>query len=235
MNEKLILIIEDEKKIIEVIHSYLNKSGYKAFYALTGKDAIELFRLHKFSLVILDLMLPDIPGEEICIRLRKISRVPIIILTAKTEEIDKLYGFKIGADDYIEKPFSPKELLARIDAIFRRSSNEFKPVGNYFSFYKDELVIDNIKRQVKVKGKIINLTPDEYKILITLISYPQKVFSRDEIITHALGNDYTGFDRIIDTHIKNLRKKLEPDPENPKYIFTIYGSGYCFKGEYDQT
>jgi len=234
MNEKLILIVEDEKKIAEVIYSYLEKSGYKAFYALTGKDALELFKLHKFSLVLLDLMLPDITGEEICKKIRKISRVPIIMLTAKTEENDILYGFNIGTDDYIEKPFSPKELLARIDAIFRRTSNEIKPISNYFSFYEDELVIDNIKHIVRVKGKIINLTPNEYKILLTLISYPQKVFSREEIIKHAFGNDYAGFDRTIDSHVKNLRKKIELDPDNPKYIFTVYGIGYCFKAEYDK-
>lgn len=233
MKEKLVLIVEDEKKIAEVIHSYLEKNGYKAFYALNGKDALELFKLHKFNLVILDLMLPDITGEEICKKIRKMSRVPIIMLTAKTDEKDILYGFNIGTDDYIEKPFSPKELMARIDAIFRRTSNEIKPVSNYFSFYNDELVIDNIKHLVKVRDKIINLTPNEYKILITLISYPQKVFTREEIIEHAFGNDFSGFDRTIDSHVKNLRKKIEPDPDNPKYIFTVYGAGYSFKGEYD--
>ncbi|MGI6227575.1 MAG: response regulator transcription factor [Peptococcales bacterium] len=228
--KKKILVVDDEEKIVEVVKSYLEHSGYMVFSAFSGKEALELFEKENFSLVVLDLMLPDISGEEICQLIRKRSRVPVIMLTAKVDEEDVLNGLGIGADDYVTKPFSPRELVARVVALLRRSSVEPFPLANLLSYYDQDLVIDSLKHEVRKKGKIINLTPNEYKLLMTLIKYPAKTFTRDELISLVLGKDFDGFDRTIDSHIKNLRHKIETDPKNPKYILTVYGVGYRFGG-----
>jgi len=228
---KKILIVDDESKIVTVVKSYLEHSGYIGYEAYNGKEALELFDRLNPSLVILDLMLPDISGEEVCKILRKRSRVPIIMLTAKVEENDILQGLDIGADDYVTKPFSPKQLVARVVALLRRTENEMVPLSNMLSFNNHDLCIDSLKHEVKKNGEIVNLTPNEYKILLTMLKYPSKVFSREELISFAFGEDFDGFDRTIDTHIKNLRQKIETDPKSPKYILTIYGVGYRFGGE----
>jgi len=181
-------------------------------------------------LVVLDLMLPDVTGEEICKTIRKRSRVPIIMLTAKVEEENILKGLDIGADDYITKPFSPKQLVARVNAVLRRVSEDPVPLSNIISI-NDELLIDNLKYEVRKNNNIVNLTPNEYKILLTLVKYPKKTFTRDELISLALGDDYEGYDRTVDSHIKNLRQKIETDPKAPKYIVTVHGIGYRFGGE----
>ncbi|MCX7923065.1 MAG: response regulator transcription factor [Clostridia bacterium] len=228
---KKILVVDDEQKIVEVVKSYLQHSGYEVYEAYTGKQAIELFEKIDPSLVILDLMLPDISGEDICRLIRKQSRVPVIMLTAKVEEEDILKGLDIGADDYITKPFSPKQLVARVIAVLRRTSEDPVPLSNVLSFNKDDLVIDTLKYEVRKNESIANLTPNEYKILMTLVKYPKKTFTREELICMALGNDYEGFDRTVDTHIKNIRQKIETDPKAPKYILTVHGVGYRFGGE----
>lgn len=228
---KKILIVDDEVKIVEVVKSYLLNSGYQVYEAYNGTDALSLFDKVNPSLVILDLMLPDISGEEICRNIRKKSRVPIIMLTAKIEETDILTGLDIGADDYITKPFSPKQLVARVIAVLRRAENDLAPLSNILSFKQDDLIIDHLKYEIRKKGEIINLTPIENKILMTLLKYPQKTFSRDELICTALGEDFNGYDRTVDTHIKNLRQKIETDPKNPEYVLTIYGIGYKFGGD----
>ena len=228
---KKILIVDDEIKIVEVVKSYLENSGYSVYEAYNGKEALDKFEKVNPSLVILDLMLPDITGEEICKALRKKSRVPIIMLTAKVEEEDVLRGLNIGADDYVTKPFSPRQLAARVEAVLRRASDALVPLSSLISFNNDELVIDTLKYQVKRYGKIINLTPNEYKLLLTLVKYPDKVFTREELISIALGDSYNGYERTIDTHIKNIRQKIEFDPKNPKYILTVHGIGYRFGGE----
>ncbi len=228
---KKILVVDDEPKIVEVVTSYLINSGYKVFQAENGKQALEVFQKVNPHLVVLDLMLPDIMGEEVCQKLRRISRVPIIMLTAKVAEEDLLNGLHLGADDYLTKPFSPRELLARIEVIFRRAYNEAVPLADQLSFNHEDLIIDALKHEVKKQGNIVNLTPNEYKILMSLVKYPHKAFTRDELLTLALGDDYQGFDRTIDTHIKNLRQKIETDPKNPTYILTIHGVGYRFGGE----
>lgn len=228
---KKILIVEDEVKIAEVIKAYLAKEGYEAFIADSGEAALTLFAEVHPSLVILDLMLPDISGEEICRRLRNKSRVPIIMLTAKVEENDIINGLGLGADDYVAKPFSPRELMARVTALFRRSGEDSLPLANVMSFYNGDLVIDYQAHKVKKNGKRINLTPNEFKILTTLTKYPQKVFTRDELIQMVMGEDFEGYDRIIDTHIKNLRQKIETDSHTPRYIITVHGVGYRFGGE----
>jgi len=228
---KKIMVVDDEVKIAEVVKSYLEKSGYSVCVAYNGKEALEKFEKENPSLIILDLMLPDMSGEEICKTLRKKSRVPIIMLTAKVEEENILEGLKIGADDYITKPFSPRQLVARVEAVLRRAGDALIPLSSLLSFNNNELVIDTLKYEVKSNCKVINLTPNEYKILITMVKYPDKTFTREELINMALGEDFDGYDRTIDTHIKNIRQKIEPDPKNPKYILTIHGIGYRFGGE----
>ena len=175
-------------------------------------------------------MLPDISGEEICSRIRKQSRIPIIMLTAKTMEDDMLNGLNLGADDYITKPFSLKNLYARIQAVWRRSDHDLKPLAEKFSWNAGDLVIDYNRKEVLKKGEIISLTPIEWKILSAFTRYPQKVFTRDELIASAFDTDFSGYDRVIDTHIKNLRKKIEDDPKNPIYLCTVHGIGYKFGG-----
>ncbi|WP_036939132.1 response regulator transcription factor [Pseudobacteroides cellulosolvens] len=227
---KKILVVDDEKKIVEVVKSYLEHIGYEVCEAYNGNQALNLFERIDPSLIVLDLMLPDMSGEEICKIIRKQSRVPIIMLTAKVEEEDILKGLDIGADDYITKPFSPKQLVARVGAVLRRTSEDPVPLSNIISF-NDDLVIDNLKYEVRKNNSIVNLTPNEYKILMTLVKYPKKTFTREELISIALGEDFEGFDRTVDTHIKNLRQKIETDPKSPKYILTVHGIGYRFDGE----
>ncbi|MGE5605459.1 MAG: response regulator [Bacteroidota bacterium] len=226
-----ILIVDDEPKITEVVRSYLENSNYQVYEAGNGKEALELFDRVQPSLIILDLMLPDLSGEEICRILRRKSRVPIIMLTAKAEEENILTGLNIGADDYVTKPFSPKQLIARVEALLRRTSQEAVPLANIISFGNDELVINSLKHEVSRNGQVVNLTPNEYKILLTMIKYPNKAFTREELVAIALGDDYDGFDRTIDVHIKNLRQKIETDPKRPQYILTVHGVGYRFGGE----
>lgn len=233
MNENNIkvLVVDDEEKITEVVKSYLEKSGFRVYCAYNGNEALELFERVNPKLIVLDLMLPDMSGEDICRSIRKKSRVPIIMLTAKVEEESILNGLGIGADDYVTKPFSPRQLVARVIALLRRSEDEIMPLSNSLSFNDGELTIDSIKHEVKKDGQVVSLTPNEFKILMTLVKYPQKAFTRDELVFLVLGEDYEGYDRTIDTHIKNLRQKIERDVKSPGYILTVYGVGYKFGGE----
>jgi len=226
-----ILVVDDEPKIVEVVKSYLENRGFAVVAAYSGQEALAKFETENPSLVILDLMLPDITGEEICQALRKKSRVPIIMLTAKVEEEDILRGLNIGADDYVTKPFSPRQLVARVEAVLRRAGDALAPLASILSFNQGELVIDTLKYEVKRNEEIINLTPNEYKLLLTLVRYPDKTFTREELITMAFGDDFNGYDRTIDAHIKNLRQKIEKDPKKPEYILTVYGVGYRFGGK----
>lgn len=228
---KDILVVDNEKNIVNVVKAYLKTSGYNVHTALSGKQVFEQFDKAKPSLVILDLMLPDISGEEVCITLRKKSTVPIIILTAKINEKDILNGFKIGADDYITKPFSPKQLVAKVTALLRRSPEEPVHLTNRILYNNDDLVIDTSKYEVRKNGITVKLTPNEYSLLLTLISYPSKAFTREELMTKALKYDVKGYERVVDTHIKNLRQKIETDPRQPKYILTVHSMGYRFGDE----
>jgi DNA-binding response OmpR family regulator len=209
----------------------LESKGYKIWTANNGQKAIEIFDKEKISLILLDLMLPDMSGEEICAVLRKKSRVPIIMLTAKVEEEDLIKGLKIGADDYIRKPFSLKELQARIETLLRRTDGDLTPLSAQYNFNDGDLIIDFDKNSIKKNGEEINLTPSELKILSFLIKYAGKVFSRQELIEKVFGDDFDAYDRAIDSHIKNLRKKIEDEPKNPVYVLTIHGLGYKFGGE----
>lgn len=228
---KRILVVDDEAKIVEVVKSYLENSGYQVCEAYNGKEALDRFEKLNPALIVLDLMLPDMTGEDICRTIRKKSRVPIIMLTAKIEEEAVLKGLHLGADDYVTKPFSPKQLVARVEAVLRRTVESEGPLTRVLSFNQDELIIDTVKYEVKKEGAAVSLTPNEYKLLITLVKYPDKTFTRDELICLVLGEDFSGYDRTIDTHIKNLRQKIEQDPKNPRYIVTVHGIGYRFGGE----
>ncbi len=228
-NTKRILVVDDEQKIVQVVKSYLENAHYLVSTAFSGHEALLAFEKHAPSLVILDLMLPDMPGEEVCKILRGKSRVPIIMLTAKIEEEDILRGLDIGADDYVTKPFSPKQLVARVAAHLRRVGDETVHLSNIISFGED-LVIDTARYEVKKRGHVINLTPNEYRLLMTMIRYPSKTFTREELVDMVLGQDYDGYDRTIDTHIKNIRQKIETDSKAPVYILTVHGVGYKFGG-----
>lgn len=226
MNEN-ILIIEDEKKVSFVLKAYLEKEGYEVFSTTSGINGIEIFKQGNFKLIILDLMLPDIEGEEVCKIIREISDVYIFMLTAKGDLSNRIEGLNIGADEYLVKPFSPRELTARVNALFRRIGGEEKEI---LSFNNGELKIDKIKRLVKIQEKDVKLTPNEFEILYTLASNKGKVFTREMLINSALGLDFEGFDRTVDVHIKNIRKKIEKDSRNPKYILTVTRVGYKFGG-----
>ena len=175
-------------------------------------------------------MLPDMTGEDICKAIRRKSRVPIIMLTAKIEDTDVINGLEIGADDYLTKPFSPKQLVARVEAVLRRVSSEAVPLASEFSFNDGDLVIDGLRHEVRKGGQQVQLTPNEYKIIMTMAKYPTKAFTREELIELALGEGFDGFDRVIDTHIKNIRQKLGEDSKTPRYIQTVHGTGYKFGG-----
>jgi len=230
-HQKKALVVDDEVKILEVVKALLESKGFIVFTAENGKQAFKIMETESISLILLDLMLPEMSGEEICRVIRKKSRVPIIMLTAKVAEADMLEGLNIGADDYITKPFSLKELYARIEAVLRRSSDDLTPLYNKNSFNNGNLEIDFESHVVKKDKSEVKLTPNEFKILASLIKYPNKVFTRDELINIAFGDDFEGFDRTVDSHIKNIRQKIESDPKNPLYILTMHGVGYKFGGE----
>lgn len=229
--DKTILVVDDEVKITQVLESYLENAGYKVACAYGGQEALDLFDKLSPELVILDLMLPDMTGEDVCRTIRKRSRVPVIMLTAKIEEEDILNGLGIGADDYVTKPFSPKQVVARVGAILRRTLSEAVPIADEYSFNGRKLVIDNLRHEIIKNGEQVTLTPNEYKLLMTMIKYPTKTFTRNELISLAMNEDFEGYERVIDTHIKNIRQKIEDDPKNPRYILTVHGIGYKFNGD----
>lgn len=231
--EKTILLVDDERMIVEVLEAYLLKEGFKVFSADNGVDAIRKADSVKPDLIVLDLMLPDISGEEVCRLLRKESDVPILMLTAKSGEEERINGIVIGADDYVTKPFSPKEVVVRIQAILRRTGKNNQPQQkNILSFNTHELVLDLTKKEITFRDETINVTPIEYKLLSNMTQHPGRVYSRMDLLEKIQedGFSYEGYERSIDTHIKNLRKKIELDPRDPKYILTVFGMGYKFGG-----
>ena len=226
LTSEKILIVEDEKKISDIVGSYLERDGFKVTIANTGQDALQQIK-NNFDLIILDLMLPDIDGETICSSIREFSDVPIIMLTAKSSEDDRIKGLGIGADDYVIKPFSPRELVARVKAHLRRTKKNEKKL---LSFNNGLLLIDTPSMEVKKDEKIIPLTSTEFKILLSLAERPQIVFTRLQIVNTVQGYDFEGYDRVIDAHIKNIRHKIEDNPQKPVFIKTVYGTGYKFIG-----
>jgi len=226
MAGKRVLVVDDDAKTVELVKLYLNRDGYKVLTAYNGVEALRLAREGHPDLIVLDLMLPGIDGFEVCRTLRDESDVPIIMLTARTTDQDKLTGLGLGADDYVTKPFSPKELAARIKAVLRRLPGERGPA----EIKRGEITVNFFKHEASLAGRALNLTTVEFKLLGVLVKEPGRVFSREQLIEKALGYDFEGFDRTIDVHILNLRRKLEPDPIHPRYIKTVYGAGYKFVG-----
>jgi two-component system, OmpR family, alkaline phosphatase synthesis response regulator PhoP len=223
---RTILVVDDDHKMVDLIRLYLEKDEYRVLVAYDGRQALETaHRLHP-DLIILDLMLPKIDGLDVCRTLRAETDTPIIMLTAKTTEEDKLIGLDLGADDYVTKPFSPRELMARLRAVLRRSVEEKK--GSPTCLECGDLVVDFMRRQVSLQGEIIHLTPKEFRLLEILIRQPGRVFSRLDLLEGAFGYDYGGLERTVDVHIMNLRKKIEPNPDQPRYVQTAYGMGYKF-------
>ncbi|HJW76672.1 MAG TPA: response regulator transcription factor [Thermoleophilia bacterium] len=227
MNEnKKIVVIDDEPSVQEVVRAYLEKDGYLVYVAANGKDGLTLAERTKPGLIVLDLMLPDVTGEEVCREIRSRSDVPVLMLTAKAGEEERVSGLMLGADDYLVKPFSPRELVARVRAVLRRTTGVETPLVETLRFDNGSLEIDTVQHTVGRDGKLVDLTPNEYKLLVTLARYPGRVYSRFELINHVQGYDFEGYERTIDVHVKNLRKKIEPDPAHPRYVQTVTGVGY---------
>lgn len=218
-----ILVVDDEPQIVKVLKAYLEKAGYQVLTALDGREALAVFSRETPDFMILDLNLPGMDGLEVCKVVRRESNIPILMLTARVEEADRLIGLELGADDYVIKPFSPREVVARVRAIFRRAAAEpakadIIEVGGLF--------IDRGLHLVKVAGQVVDLTPTEFEILAVLAGQPRRVFTRLQIMEQAQGSAFEGYERTIDAHIKNLRLKIEPDPKKPTYIQTVFGLGY---------
>ena len=222
-----ILLVEDEKNIRDAVAAYLERAGYWVTPAADGQEAVDAFSLHQFDLVILDLMLPRLPGEKVCRIIRDTSDVPIIMLTAKGEVEDRIVGLELGADDYLIKPFSPRELVARVRALLRRAHIDSEPQREVLDF--GGLTIGLNGHKVLVNDEEVDLTASEFKLLTTLSRYPGRVYSRMELVEKVLGYDFEGYERTIDSHVKNLRAKIGDDPRNPRWIYTVHGVGYRFE------
>ena len=224
---RTILIVDDDKKIVDLVSLYLKRDGYGVLTAYDGHEALEIARRKKPDLIVLDLLLPGLDGTDVCRLLRAESRVPIIMLTARSTDRDKLLGLDIGADDYVTKPFNPRELVARIRAVLRRAAPEEGPVKD---MRFGELLISFVRHEVLVSGRPANLTPTEFRLLEALVREPGRAFSRSELLDRVFGWDYEGVERTVDVHIMNLRRKIEPEPGKPRYIATVPGVGYRFEG-----
>jgi len=226
LEKEKILIVDDEDRIREMIKEYISAEGYEIHEAADGVEALNLFKKYTYSLIVLDIMLPQIDGWSVCREIRKTSLIPIIMLTARGEEYDKLFGFELGVDDYMVKPFSPKELLARIKAIIRRSTLRKNDPSQEDRITLEGLDIEFNSRNVYVDGKQMALTPKEYELLVFFLQNPNQVFSRGQLLNAVWGYEFTGDDRTVDTHIKMLRESLG---QYRKWIVTIWGVGYKFE------
>lgn len=227
-----ILVVDDEMKIRQVVGAYLEREGHTVLLADAGLPALDLAqRLHP-DLLVLDLGLPDLPGEEVLRLLRRSSDVPVIMLTARAAEGDRVMGLRLGADDYVTKPFSPRELTARVDAVLRRAGGGGLAQG-VPSFAGGRLTIDAERREVTLDGRVLELTRSEFDLLATLASRPGRVWSRYEVVSRVQGHGYEGYERTVDAHVKNLRRKLGDDPHQPRFVVTVPGIGYKFAAEPD--
>ncbi len=222
-----VLLVEDEKAIRDAVAAYLEREGFWVSCAADGAEAMEVADKQRFDLVVLDLNLPKVSGEAVCRHLRDSSDVPIIMLTAKGSEEERVAGLEIGADDYLVKPFSPRELVARVRALLRRAHASTEPQRTRMTFGK--LDVDLSGHKVFLDGEETELTASEYKLLVTLARYPGRVYSRMELVEKVLGYDFEGYERAIDSHVKNLRAKLHDDPRDPTFIHTVFGIGYRFE------
>lgn len=222
-----ILLVEDEKAIRDAVEAYLKRENYVVTAVGDGQEALEEYGQNHFDLIILDLMLPRVSGERVCRAVRDSSDTPIIMLTAKGEVEDRIIGLELGADDYLVKPFSPRELVARVRALLRRAHSEGDTQREVLEF--GELTIDIPGHKVLVNNEEVNLTASEFKLLTTLARYPGRVYSRMELVEKVLGYDFEGYERTIDSHVKNLRAKIGDDPRDPKWLYTVHGVGYRFE------
>ena len=219
-----ILVVDDEPQIVDLLRSYLRREGFDVDEAGDGEAALAACARRRPDLVVLDLMLPKVDGREVCRRIRETSQTPIIMLTARDEETDKLLGLELGADDYITKPFSPREVVARVRAVLRRGGREAVEMVRV-----GDLIIDLRAHEVSLQGRRVDLTPTEFRLLEILAGHPNQVFTRMQLIDRVQGHAFEGYERTVDAHIKNLRGKVEPDPKNPRYVLTVYGVGYKFQ------
>ena len=224
--DNLILIVEDDRNTASLVATYLKKEGFSTVTAYDGQQALDMERQYDPVFIVLDVMLPKFDGWEICRRIRKHSDVPILMLTAREDEIDRVMGLSIGADDYVVKPFSPRELVERVKAILRRTHRA--PVAQKVVLSHRGLVLDPEKHKVSVDGQLVNLTSLEYKLLYALMGSPGRVYSRNELLDHFYEHGEIVVDRVIDVHIGKLRQKIEQDPANPRFIHTVRGFGYRF-------
>jgi len=223
---QLVLIVEDESKIARWVETYFQQAGFRTLVAGDGKTGLAMARRQRPDLVVLDLMLPQMDGLDVCRALRREGDVPIIMLTARVEEVDRLVGLELGADDYVVKPFSPRELVARARAVLRRATWPQSKRGE--TLRGSDLDVDVGRRRVLRGETRIDLTPTEFDLLVTLLRHRGHPLSRQQLIELAMGQTYTGYDRTVDAHIKNLRRKIEPEPSKPRYILTVFGIGYKF-------
>ena len=218
-----ILVVDDEARILKLVRDYLERAGFAVLTARDGEAALTLARIEQPDLIVLDLMLPGVDGLDVCRRLRQESGVPIIMLTARVEEADRIVGLELGADDYVTKPFSPRELVARVRATLRRANGQLGPSSIVRA---GELELDTGSLETIVAGRRIELTATEFQLLVALARQPGRIFSREQLLEAVHGVSFDGYDRSVDSHIKNIRRKIEPDPRQPRYIQTVYGIGY---------
>jgi two-component system, OmpR family, response regulator VicR len=224
-----ILVVDDEKTIVKGLKFNLEKEGYEVLTAFDGEEALRVFKEENPDLMVLDLMFPELDGFEVCRRVRKNSDIPIVMLTARGEDIDKILGLELGADDYVTKPFNPRELAARVKAILRRSQAPAMDSAGLQVIRLQDLQIDLFQHKVRVRDKEVDLTSKEFALLSLMASHPGRVFSREKLLEHVWGYDYYGDARTVDVHIRHLREKIEPDPATPQLILTVWGAGYKFR------
>jgi DNA-binding response OmpR family regulator len=222
---KKILVVEDEKKLVNILRGYLEQAGFTVLTAYDGQQALTVFRHEMPTLVLLDLNLPKIDGLDVCRTIRKEWNIPVIMVTARVDETDRLVGLELGADDYIVKPFSPREVVARVRAVLRRTEGE---TARPEMLGAGDLMVDLAKHTVRIKDRPVELTPTEFDLLATMMQNPGRVFTRLQLLDQVQGQAFEGYERTIDAHIKNLRQKIEADPRDPRYLLTVFGVGYKF-------
>ncbi|MDI6843950.1 MAG: response regulator transcription factor [Anaerosomatales bacterium] len=222
---RTVLVVDDNEKIVEVLAAYLEAAGYEVVTAHDGEAAIEAVRARRPDIALLDIMLPGVDGIELTRRFQRDYDLPVILVTAKTEEIDRLIGLEVGADDYVSKPFSPREVVARVKAVLRRVDRSSATAAGE-TIVVGDLVVDPARREVTVAGEKVDLTRTEFEILATMAAHPGRVYSRLQLLEAVSGDAFEGYERTIDAHVKNIRKKIGDDPKEPRYIRTVFGVGY---------
>jgi two-component system OmpR family response regulator len=225
-----ILVVEDEQAIASFVAAYLRKDGFTVQMTASGREALTLVQSVAPALVVLDLMLPDLDGLEVCRRIRETSTMPVLMLTARDDDLDKIAGLEVGADDYLTKPFSPRELVARVRAVLRRVDAHADHAADEV-IRAGDLVLDVPRMRTELDGRAIELTPTEFTLLAALARQPGRIFTRSQLLDAVHGIAFESYERAIDTHIKNIRRKLEPDPRRPVHVLTVYGVGYRLADE----